>query len=129
MIGFLLVAQKFLQVCVGRTQSIQYEYLERLNTSPDGLNSLRFSPRLSLRGFFLGWGRSYLSTWCFSIVKYFFSFERSNFTVCTRVCFRSSFTDGGFGSGKRRYCSFTESTYKFFAFSFAGEAKLSSVKS
>ena len=129
MTGFLLVAQKFPQVCVGRTQSIKYEYLERLNISPDGLNSLRISPRVSIRGFFLGWGQSYLSTWCFSIVKYFFSFERSNFTVSNRVCIRSSFTDRGFDNGKRRYCSFTESTYKFFAFSFAGEAKLSSVKS
>ena len=64
--------------------------------------------------------RSYLNTWCFGIIKYFF-FEQSNFAISIRVCFRSSFPDRSCGSGERSYCSL--------AFSFAGEAKHSSVKS
>ena len=78
---------------------------------------------------------SYLSTWCFSTMKYFFFstlkyffFEWSNFVVIIRLCFRSNFTNRSFGSGERSDCSFTDSIYKCFAFSFAGETKLSTVK-
>jgi len=48
---FSFVVQKFPQVCVDLIQSIQHGESERLKVSPDGLKSLRLSPKLSLIGF------------------------------------------------------------------------------
>ena len=54
---------------------------------------------------------------------------RSNFAVSTKWYFNSTFTAKSFYSSERSYSSFADGTYMGFAFSLAGEAQLSSVKS
>ena len=50
---FSLIVQKFPQICVGQTQSIQHGNLGELEISLDRLKSLRLNPKLSLGGYFL----------------------------------------------------------------------------
>ena len=72
---FHLLLQKLLQVCIGRTQSIQHENSRRLKINPDGLKSLRVNPRLSLGDCSSSWVRS-----CFSF-PWSFSFQKANLAL------------------------------------------------